>query len=214
MSSCHRHRVAVLASMFMGSAVAALTALPLSAMAAPAPPLAFVNQQIDALNRILAGDPSTHTAALRQAFKDVIDFNGFAQGALADKSASLSVKQRENVRDALQELLESRYLAAGHKPFDRNKIVLGATHQIGDTVELEGLLKQKEVDVKFVLKMRAAADRWRVHDVVIDGMSLLDDYRSQFATFLKKKSVEELVAKLHSRAQAYAEAPTQTAAKP
>jgi phospholipid transport system substrate-binding protein len=39
-------------------------------------------------------------------------------------------------------------------------------------------------------------DRWRVYDVVIEGVSLVNNYRSQFAGILQKSSFEELSKKL------------------
>jgi len=37
--------------------------------------------------------------------------------------------------------------------------------------------------------------------VVIDGLSLLEDYHSQFATYLKKKTIGELIDKLKAKAK-------------
>jgi phospholipid transport system substrate-binding protein len=39
-------------------------------------------------------------------------------------------------------------------------------------------------------------DRWRVYDVVIEGVSLVNNYRSQFAGILQKSSFDELSKKL------------------
>ena len=185
------------------SLAAVVTALALPARAAPPPPIDWVNQQFDVLNGVLAKDPSTHLAGLRTAFKDVIDFQSFAQTAMAEHWTKVTEKQRVGVRDALQDLIESRYLVGDARPIDRKKVLIGPARVTGTEAEVDGTVKQREVDVKFVLKMRSAGDRWKLYDVIIDNLSLVDDYRSQFATFLRKKSVDDLIARLHSRAQTY-----------
>jgi phospholipid transport system substrate-binding protein len=185
------------------SVVAIVVALALPARAAPPSPETWVNQQFDLLNGVLAKDPSTHLAGLRATFKDAIDFQSFAEHAMAERWAKLTDKQRVGVRDALQDLIESRYLVGDAKPIDRKKVPTGPSRVKGGEAEVDGSVKQREVDIKFVLKMKAAGDRWRLYDVVIDNLSLVDDYKAQFATFLKKKSVEDLITRLHSRAQNY-----------
>jgi phospholipid transport system substrate-binding protein len=45
-------------------------------------------------------------------------------------------------------------------------------------------------------RLLKGGDRWRVYDVVIEGVSLVSNYRSQFADILQKSSYEELSRKL------------------
>jgi phospholipid transport system substrate-binding protein len=43
--------------------------------------------------------------------------------------------------------------------------------------------------------------RWRIYDIVIEGVSLVNNYRSQFAGILQKSSYPELVRRLKSTIQ-------------
>ena len=43
--------------------------------------------------------------------------------------------------------------------------------------------------------------RWVVYDVVIEGVSLVQNYRTQFNELLQKGDAEALIAKVNSRAQ-------------
>jgi len=43
--------------------------------------------------------------------------------------------------------------------------------------------------------------RWRIYDIVIEGVSLVNNYRSQFAGILQKSSYSELVRRLKSTIQ-------------
>jgi phospholipid transport system substrate-binding protein len=42
-------------------------------------------------------------------------------------------------------------------------------------------------------------DRWKVYDVVIEGVSLVSNYRSQFNRIIKAQGYQELVKKMKSR---------------
>jgi phospholipid transport system substrate-binding protein len=45
------------------------------------------------------------------------------------------------------------------------------------------------------------AERWRVYDVSIEGVSLVANYRTQFNSLMRTSSPEQLLAKLRSRVQ-------------
>ncbi len=51
---------------------------------------------------------------------------------------------------------------------------------------------------EFSVNYRLLADgsRWRVYDIVIEGVSLVNNYRSQFAGILQKSSFEEMTRQL------------------
>ena len=46
---------------------------------------------------------------------------------------------------------------------------------------------------------RERGDNWRVQDVLVEGISLLDNYRTQFASIIARSSYEALVERLRSR---------------
>ena len=45
-------------------------------------------------------------------------------------------------------------------------------------------------------RLLADGGRWRVYDIVIEGVSLVNNYRSQFASMLQKSSFEEMTKQL------------------
>lgn len=45
-------------------------------------------------------------------------------------------------------------------------------------------------------RLLADGNRWRAYDIVIEGVSLVNNYRSQFAGILQKSSYEEMIKKL------------------
>jgi MlaC protein len=57
-------------------------------------------------------------------------------------------------------------------------------------------------DVRFDYLMTKAGANWLVHDVMVDGVSLIENYRAQVAHVLRDSSYAELVARLSSEAVA------------
>lgn len=55
-----------------------------------------------------------------------------------------------------------------------------------------------EVPVDYA--MAQGAGRWKIRDVVIDGVSLIDNYTAQIARTLKHSSYQELVGQMRARA--------------
>jgi hypothetical protein len=54
--------------------------------------------------------------------------------------------------------------------------------------------KGQEIPVNYLLLREGS--RWKVYDVVIEGISLVSNYRSQFASILERSSFPELMRKL------------------
>jgi len=54
--------------------------------------------------------------------------------------------------------------------------------------------KEGEVDIDF--KMKQTEEDWQVVDVILDGVSMRNNLRSQFYKILKKNDFEELVRRM------------------
>lgn len=48
-------------------------------------------------------------------------------------------------------------------------------------------------------KLKFSPTGWRAYDVVVEGVSLVNNYRSQFDRFLSKKSFDELLQVLREK---------------
>ena len=48
-------------------------------------------------------------------------------------------------------------------------------------------------------RLRLNDDGWQVYDVVIDGVSLITNYRSQFATEVRRGGIDGLISSLANK---------------
>jgi phospholipid transport system substrate-binding protein len=58
-------------------------------------------------------------------------------------------------------------------------------------------------------RLRQSAGQWRIYDVVIMGVSLVNNFRAQFQQIITQSSYQELVRRLKARqlGEAFAEPP-------
>ena len=57
--------------------------------------------------------------------------------------------------------------------------------------------KEGEVDIDF--RMKKDSENWRVVDVILDGVSMRNNLRSQFYKILKKNDFKELVRRMQKK---------------
>ena len=57
--------------------------------------------------------------------------------------------------------------------------------------------KEGEVDIGF--RMKKASENWRVVDVILDGVSMRNNLRSQFYKILRKNNFKELVRRMQKK---------------
>jgi phospholipid transport system substrate-binding protein len=51
--------------------------------------------------------------------------------------------------------------------------------------------RKKEIAINY--RLHKVAGKWRVYDVVVKGVSLINTYRQQFRSIIKRTSYDELV---------------------
>lgn len=172
-----------------------------SAMAAPPEAAGFVHAKIDELADLLTSGAPDRLEQVRRRMQELTDFSGFSERALGPTWGTLTRDEQLRFQRALQRLLESHYMGRPASIFDKQKVQVKNAVRVGEQTAVHLAVRRADADIDMVVELRALADRWQIRDVTIDGLSLLEDYRAQFQTYLKKKSLSELIAKLESRAQ-------------
>jgi len=139
--------------------------------------------------------------ALRRELFPCFYFEEMAKRSLGVHWKERTPQEREEFTRLFRDLLENAYAGKiegykGEKILYRKETVDPPYAEV-DTVIVT--LQGDEIPVNYrVLKDGA---RWRIYDVVIEGVSLVNNYRSQFAGILQKSSFSELVRRLKSTIQ-------------
>jgi phospholipid transport system substrate-binding protein len=168
-------------------------------------PLERVRQTVDEVLRILEDQAlraPEHTqerrSKLRQAVFQRFGFEEMAQRALGPHWRSLKPEQQREFVALFSDLLERSYVGKIEGYGKGNKIVY-----VKETVDKDGyavvqtqiINSQNEAyDVEYRLLQRDKG--WQVYDVVIEGVSLVNNYRTQFNKIILQESYDALVKKL------------------
>ncbi len=137
---------------------------------------------------------------ISDAALDHLDIFRVSQKALGKHWQTLDKKQQESFVQLLSELF--RYVAFPNsaKFFGELKIDYssGQIEDIRATVPLTvHHEKEGEVGLDFVLWQ--SQNRWRVTDVVLDGVSMANNLRSQFYKIIKKNDYADLVRRMEKK---------------
>src|SRR5207247_1018934 len=155
------------------------------------------------LTRVLAaaGGGQQKKIEARRAAEELFDFEEMSRRMLADYWQESSASQQGEFVRLFTELLERSYLNGLRSVPPAAVTFLGETVN-GSYAQVKsriGTSRFGETSVDYRLVDHDG--RWAVYDVVLDGVSLVSSYRSQFASILRTSSFAQLLEKLRSRGE-------------
>jgi len=145
------------------------------------------------------GNTSQRREQLRQILAGRFDFAEMAKRSLgANWQKASSSEQHQFVR-LFTDLLESSYIGQ-IEGYAGEKIIYGRESVDQNQADVETkILTKKSEEVAIVYKLRADGADWKVYDVVIENVSIVNNFRTQFNRILAKGSFAELLSRLESK---------------
>jgi len=173
-----------------------LAALPARAGA----PMEQLRAQVDRVLKLI-DDPTLKDkrVAVRQIADDIFDFGETARRSLGRHWAARTQAERDEFVKLFGDLLERSYISK-IELYGGEKIQYMSDRIEGDQASvLSQLVTKAGSDVPIEYRMLKKGDRWLVFDVIIEGVSLVSNYRTQFNKIIQTSSYAELVKKMKSR---------------
>jgi phospholipid transport system substrate-binding protein len=145
---------------------------------------------------------SSDQKKINAVFDDLLDYQVLAEGSLGSEWAPRSGAEKAQFSDLLKQLVQ--------KAYERNlKKILGYdVDYVGeDPVDGAMLVKTKaksktdarEEPVEIAFKVMSKDGKWKVQDIVTEGVSLVTSYRSQFTKIIKKDGFPALIQKMKDK---------------
>jgi len=165
---------------------------------------AHVKETIDKVLEILR-DPALKAPdkadARRKKLKEAIyprfEFAEMAKRSLGTHWGKRTPQEREEFVSLFADLLEQSYYKKLESYTDEE--ILYTKEQVEDKFGLvvTKIVSQKEnIDIPIEYKLLRQDAQWRVYDVVIEGVSMVSNYRSQFNRIIETSSFAELVKRM------------------
>ena len=121
---------------------------------------------------------------------NVFDYVELSKRTLSRNWNKLTPNQREEFQRLYKTLLEKVYLDK-ILAYSDQEVVFGKERTLGQNkVEVESKIVSGSLVTPIHFRMILKNGKWRAYDVVIEGISLVKNYRSQFKRIIKRESLE------------------------
>jgi phospholipid transport system substrate-binding protein len=169
-------------------------------------PLEAVKGNVDKVLAVLR-DPSLKAQSARKLRKDKIrvvsermfDFTELSKRTLAQNWKRFDPKQQKEFVGLYRSLLEDAY-ANKIMSFTDEKIIFTKEFTLTEkTAEVQSVVQRRNEDIPIYYRVILKDGEWKVYDVVIEGVSLINNYRSQFREILADRTPESLLETLRKK---------------
>jgi phospholipid transport system substrate-binding protein len=136
---------------------------------------------------------------IRQAVFQRFGFDEMAQRALAQHWRKRTPEERQEFVAVFSDLLERSYI-------DKIESYGGGKQNIlytKETIDKDGyasvrseIVNKRDMNVEVEYRLLQRDGNWAVYDVVIEGVSLVNNYRTQFNKIITESSYENLVKQM------------------
>jgi phospholipid transport system substrate-binding protein len=200
------------------SAAALLAFLPAPARAGA--PTDQINSGVDQVIRVLqdpklkgAAMEAERRAAIRQEAESIFDFGETGRRALGRHWQELDESQQREFVSMFTDLLEHAYIARIEQ-YSGEQIVYSGDTVDGDTATVRTkFITQKGTEIPVDYRLLRRGDRWLAYDAIVEGVSLVSNYRTQFDHIMRTGSYPELARRMRAHQSEFG-APAGQSARP
>jgi phospholipid transport system substrate-binding protein len=158
-----------------------------------------VNRVLEVVNDLALKDKAQKEEKIQSIVDEIFDYAELSRRTLAVHWRSFTPEQQKEFTHLFGKLLRRVYMdrILAHT---NEKVVFGREIKLsGDRVEVESEIVMRGRSIPIRYRMILQKDQWKVYDVVIEGVSLVQNYRSQFREILAKEKPEGLLRILRQR---------------
>ena len=139
---------------------------------------------------------------LKQIADVRFDYGEMAKRSLGGQWDKLNERERHEFVDLFTEFLTATYVEKMHSYSDEEVTFLNERLE-GNYAEVKSLMVGKKTEIPMDYRLIMKGDDWKMYDVLIDRISLVQNYRGQFAAILRSSSYEQFVQVLREKVVQY-----------
>jgi phospholipid transport system substrate-binding protein len=142
---------------------------------------------------------------VRRIADEIFDFGETAKRSLGRHWQARTPSEREEFVLLFADLLERSYISK-IELFNGERVTY-----IGETIDGDiatvrtRLITKQATEIPVEYRMRKRGERWLVYDVIIEGVSLVANYRTQFNKIIQTSSFQDLVKKMKGKQEEFLE---------
>jgi len=169
------------------------------------PPTEVVRSTLTEVFRILEDETLKDSAKLiprRHMLEEVIashfDYTEMSKRALAAHWVPLTTGERAEFVELFKRFLSDRY-AEKIEGYSGEQVSYLSERIEGNYAEVRTELRSSKVEIPMDYRLHMKDGTWHAYDLIVDGVSLVKNYRSQFEKIIRTSSFQELVRRLRER---------------
>ena len=165
-------------------------------------PLKIIETRVDRIVKILGdkGLPEdVKVKRLEKAADETFDYVYLSRMTLGRNWLNLDDSQRSEFVDLYHQLLEKNYMGQLLKYTDE-KVVFDRQTMMSETkAEVDSNVVSSDKKIPITYRLIRRDGDWKVYDLVIEGISLVSNYRTQFNDILSRQTPAEMLAILKKK---------------
>jgi len=161
-----------------------------------------IDKVIDILNNKELKKPvkvKERRTAIRKAVGEKFDFEEMAKRSLALYWKQRTPEEKKEFVSLYSDLLERSYIKKIENYSDEKIIYTDEKIDDGYAIVKTKIITKRNVEIPIEYKLLKKNNKWDVYDVVIEGVSLVNNYRNQFSKIIRTSSYEELVKRIQNK---------------
>ncbi len=136
---------------------------------------------------------------IRRTVDELCDWEEMSRRSLGRHWAQRTEQEKKEFVHLFGQLLERTYVDKV-EGYSGEKVNYLGERVDGDYAEVDvKVVTNKNTEIPVIYRMRAKDQKWWVYDMVIEGVSLVNNYRTQFSDIMAKSSFEGLMKKLREK---------------
>ncbi|HSE90880.1 MAG TPA: ABC transporter substrate-binding protein [Candidatus Binatia bacterium] len=162
-----------------------------------------IDRVIEVLQTIRSSeDIEKNKGLVRQILMPRFDFAAMAEKSLGNRWKDLDGMEEEFV-STFTDFVEHSYMSTLGS-YRGEKVVYDRDRSDGESAEVDTrVVGGRGTPIKIAYKLHLTGGQWMVYDAIIDDVSVVGNYRSQFARILRTASLEELIQNLRAKASGH-----------
>jgi phospholipid transport system substrate-binding protein len=166
---------------------------------------ASVNRVLDVLRDSKLKSPAAKEAKkekLRVIYKDMFDEIEFSKRTLTRNWNKFSPAERVEFVKLFEQVLEKSYIDK-ILDYSNEKVNFYKESMLSDNqAEIQTKIVTASKEIPIYYRMILKDGKWKVYDVVVENVSLVQNYRTQFNDILTKNTPEQLLEILRKKVKA------------
>ena len=158
-------------------------------------------EQRDKEIKALLGDKKEFTDGQKEELQNlingVIDFEQMAKDALGKEWDTITAEQQADFVNVFSEIVRGGSLS--DVEIYRLDVEYETITVDGETalVQTKTVYKEQPMEVEYTMGLHGS--EWRVHDIILDGVSTTEGYARSFQTYIRKRGFDALMQNLNKR---------------